>query len=162
MSPESIQGILSNSSSHNISYDSFNQQIPFQTSKYFSKENIDPNRNSLNDSLFLDTPPYFSSPGNLTNLIKTYSHSSSTFFLPFPQIESKSNQNSNYCDLNTLANNHLPHHSLLNNSYSAMSINSVDHSSPRVYQNYDSLLSSPKLSPSPTPYRKKVSQIITN
>lgn len=144
MSPESIQGILSNSSSHNISYDSYNQQVPYhQSSRYFSKENVDPNnRNSLNDSLFLDTPPYFSSP------------------------ESKSNQTSNYCDLNTLVNNnnnnnnHLPTHSLLNNSYSAMSINSVDHSSPRVYQNYDSLLNSPKLSPSPTPYRKKNGEIL--
>jgi len=137
MSPESIQGILNSSSSRNISSDSYNQSQQFlQSSKYMCKENVDPCRQNLNDSIFLDTPPYFSSP------------------------ESKSNQYSNYRELNSISNNHLPGHSLLNNSYSAMSINSVDHSSPRIYQNYDSLLNSPKLSSSPTPYRKKNGEII--
>lgn len=136
MSPESIQGILSNSSSHNISCDSYNPNSLFQTSRYSCKENADPNRHISNDSIFLDTPPYFSSP------------------------ESKSNQYNNYRELSSLSNNHLSTHSMLNNSYSTMSINSVDHSSPRIYQNYDSLLNSPKLSPSPTPYRKKNGEII--
>lgn len=135
LSPESLssKGILSNSSLHNISYDSYNQQNFLQSSKYFSKENTDPCRNNLNDSLFLDSSPYFSSP------------------------ETKSNQY-NGCDLKTLSN-HLPN-SMLNNSYSTMSINSVDHSSPRIYQNYDSLLNSPKLSPSPSLYRKKNGEVI--
>lgn len=136
MSPENIQGILSNSSVHNISCDSFNQQqnYLFQTSKYMCKENNDPRQN---DSIFLDTPPYFSSP------------------------ESKSSNQYNYRDVNSLSNNQLTAHSMLNNSYSAMSINSIDHSSPRInYQNYDSLLNSPKLSLSPTPYRKKNGEII--
>lgn len=145
MSPEtSIQGILNSSSSRNINSDSYNQSQQFiQSSKYLCKENVDPSyRQNLNDSIFLDTPPYFSSP------------------------ESKSTQYSNYREgVNPLANNHnlavSQHSSLLNNSYSAMSINSVDHSSPRIYgQNYDSLLNSPKLSSSPTPYRKKNGEII--
>lgn len=91
-----------------------------------SKENIDPAPNT-----FLDSSPYFSSP------------------------ESKSNGNIySYCDMTGYASNHVPS-SILNSSYSAISINSVDHSSPRVYQNYDSFSNSPKLSPSPSIIKKK-------
>lgn len=140
VSPEGLHGILSLSNTQNISCDSFNgtsqQGFVFPTSKYLCKENADPSRQ--NEPIFLDTPPYFSSP------------------------ESKSNQYNSYRDnISSLTNNQLAAHSqVLNSSYSALSINSIDHSSPRVYQNYDSLLNSPKLSPSPTPYRKKNGEII--
>lgn len=141
VSPEGLQGILSLSNTQNISnYDSVNstgqQGFLFPASKYLCKENADPSRQ--NEPIFLDTPPYFSSP------------------------ESKSNQYNNYRDsISSLTSNQLAAHpQVLNSSYSAISINSIDHSSPRVYQNYDSLLNSPKLSPSPTPYRKKNGEII--
>jgi len=129
-SPEinaSFKNGFNNTTSHNISIDSFKQQQI--QSKYISKENLDPNRNNLSDSLFFDSSPYFSSPKS-----KYSSHGN------------------NQCELNSISNN-LPS-SILNNSYSAVSINSIEHSSPRVYQKYDSF-HSPKLSPSPSLYKKR-------
>ncbi len=126
MSPDTLfQDILSSSTTNSIQQ----QQLLQQAIKTYNKENCNPLSSkhcTLNEPLFLDTPPYFSSP------------------------ESKSrHQYSNY------RNTHLTAHttSLLNSSYSTNS--AIDHSSPRIYQNYE-FLNSPTLSPSPTPYRKKV------
>ncbi len=135
MSPEIFQDILSSSGSNQTQ-----QQLLQQAIKTYNKENVNPavtSQSNLNESIFLDTPPYFSSP------------------------ESKSrHQYSNYNGnvQTTLNQNNLlgTHTSMLNNSYSTLSAHSViNHSSPRIYPSYE-FLNSPKLSPSPTPYRKKV------
>ena len=98
-SPESIQGILNISNSQNMSVNesctgnSGNQQsFLLPTAKYLCKENADPCRQ--NDSIFLDTPPYFSSPGRLfhhLNHCKKYTWSSQQYFVWIFQKVSRTN-----------------------------------------------------------------------
>ena len=135
MSTEIFQDIFSSSGSNQTQ-----QQLLQQAIKTYNKENANPavtNQSNLNESIFLDTPPYFSSPESKSR--HQYSNYNGN-------VKTALNQN------NLLAT----HTSMLNNSYSTLSANSViNHSSPRVYPSYE-FLNSPKLSPSPTPYRKKV------
>lgn len=134
MTPESIQDILSTS----IDYPHNQNNHLFHQTKFNNKENqVDP---KLNDSLFLDTPPYFSSPES-----KSRSQYSS-YQLRDLSIQQSSGSSST--------------HTIINNQHNTpLLINAVDHSSPRCYPSYD-FLNSPKLSPSPTPYRKRNGDII--
>lgn len=142
MNSEIFQDILSSSGS-----DQNQQQLFQQTSKACNKENVNPagpaatKHSNHNESIFLDTPPYFSSPESKSR----------------HQYSSYRNVQPGHNQINHL-NTHTP---MLNSSYpNNLSTNSlVDHSSPRIYPNYE-FLNSPKLSPSPTPYRKKNGEII--